>query len=333
MKVYTSDKIRNISLLGHSGSGKTMLAEAMIHATGVTNRLGRVEDGTTVGDWDEEEVKRTQSINTSLIPCEWKGAKINVLDTPGYPDFVGEVISALSVTEAGIIVIDAVAGVEVGTELAWQYLEQANKPRLLFINKMDRDNANFERALNSVRENFEGTFVPLVLPVGSESSFQGVVSVIDEKAYLGGEGKPGDVPGDLANALEEAKLALVEAAAESDDELLMKYLEGEELSPAEIASGLKNAIAQGQVTPVFCGSATNEIGIRTLMNIILAMAPSPVDSAPYAAQRGEEAIELSGATDGPDRRACLQNHCRSLCRTNHHVSCFLRVDSIRCPAV
>ncbi|RME47703.1 MAG: GTP-binding protein, partial [Chloroflexi bacterium] len=179
MKVYSSDKIRNIALLGHSGSGKTMLAEAMIHATGATNRLGRIEDGTTVADWDEEEIKRRQSINTSLVPCEWQGNKINVLDTPGYPDFVGDVISALRVVEAGIVVVDAVSGVEVGTELAWQALEQAGLPRFVFINKMDRDNANFERALAALREAFDGNFVPLLLPVGSESNFKGVVSVVD----------------------------------------------------------------------------------------------------------------------------------------------------------
>ena len=299
MKVYTSDKIRNIALLGHGGSGKTMLAEAMIHATGATNRLGRVEDGTTVGDWDEEEINRTQSINTSLVPCEWKGNKINVLDTPGYPDFVGEVIGALRVTEAAIVVIDAVSGVEVGTELAWQYLEQANRPRFIFINKMDRDNANFDRALKSVTEAFEGNFVPLLLPIGKESSFQGVASVIHGKAFQGTEAKTVDIPDDMADALEEANLTLIEAAAESDDDLLMKYLEGETLSAAEIADGLTTAILQGDVVPVFCGSATQEIGIRKTMDMILDLVPTPAEAGPYPAILGDEEGEIENDPDGP----------------------------------
>jgi elongation factor G len=286
-------------LLGHGGSGKTMLAEAMIHATGATNRLGRVEDGTTVADWDEEEIKRTQSINTSLVPCEWRGNKINVLDTPGYPDFVGEVISALRVTEAAIVAIDAVSGVEVGTELAWQYLDQAQRPRFVFINKMDRDNASFERALNSIKEAFDGNFVPLLLPIGSESNFQGVASVMHGKAFLGADAKASDIPDDMADALEEANLILVEAAAESDDDLLMKYLDGDTLSAAEIASGLKTAIRQGEVIPVFCGSAPREIGVRTLMDMILDLVPSPADAGPYPAVIDGEESEIEGVADGP----------------------------------
>ncbi len=299
MKVYTNDKIRNIALLGHGGSGKTMLAEAMIHATGATNRLGRVEDGTTVADWDEEEISRTQSINSSLVPCEWKGNKINVLDTPGYPDFVGEIISSLRVVEAAVVVVDAVSGVEVGTELAWQYLEQSKGPRFVFINKMDRDNASFERALNSINEAFEGNFLPFLLPIGSEANFQGVVSVMHQEAYLGTEAKRAGVPDDMAGALEEANLALVEAAAESDDDLLMKYLDGETLSASEIASGLTTAIRQGDVVPVFCGSATHEIGIRTMMNMVIELVPSPADAGPYAAIIDGEESTIAGAADGP----------------------------------
>ena len=299
MKVYTSDKIRNVALLGHSGSGKTSLAEAMIHATGATNRLGRVEDGTTVSDWDEEEIKRTQSVNLSVVPCEWQGAKLNLIDTPGYPDFVGEVISALRVAEAGIIVIDAVAGVEVGSELAWQYLEQSGMPRFLLINKMDRDYASFDRALNSVREALPGNFVPLLLPVGSEADFAGVVSLLDGKAYLGSEGTPGDAPADMAEALEKARLTVVESAAESDDDLLMKYLDGETLSPEEIAGGLATAIREGGIVPVLCGSATHELGVHSIMDLILSMVPSPLEAGPYRAQQDGRDIELSGEAGGP----------------------------------
>ncbi len=298
MKVYPSDKIRNIALMGHSGSGKTILAEAMVHATGVTSRMGRIEDGTTISDWDEEEIKRSQSINTSLIPVEWSGHKINVLDTPGYPDFIGDVISALRVSEAGMVVLDAVAGIEVGTELAWQHLEQEEKPRFIFINKMDRDNANFQRVLDALNNTFEGNFVPVLLPIGAEGNLSGVVSVIEGKAYLGPEGAPGDVPAELEDALEEAKLTLVEAAAESDDELLMKYLEGEELTPDEVFTGLKNAIRAGAVVPVFSGSASKEIGIRAAMDLILSLVPSPVDAAPYPALIDGEEGELPGDANG-----------------------------------
>lgn len=299
MKVYTSDKIRNIALLGHSGSGKTMLTEAMIHATGVTNRLGHVEDGTTVSDWDEEEIKRTQSINLSVVPCEWASHKINVLDTPGYPDFLGETISALHVSEAAIIIVDAVSGVEVGTELAWQYLDQRQLPRFVFINKMDRDHANFERTLKALGEAFDGNFVPLLLPIGSAADFKGVVSVVDGKAYLDADGKATSAPAEMATALEEANLVLVEAAAESDDDLLMKYLEGETLTANEIAAGLKTAICSGSVIPVLCGSATHELGVRITMDLILSLVPSPVEGGPYPILINDEESELAGTADGP----------------------------------
>ncbi len=299
MKVYTSDKIRNIAMLGHSGSGKTILTEAMLYATGATNRLGRVEDGTTVSDWDEDEIKRGQSINLSLVPCEWSGHKINLLDTPGYSDFLGEVISALRVSEAAMMVVDAVSGVEVGTELAWQYLDQRKLPRFVFVNKMDRDNANFDRVLQSLKDNFDATFVPFFLPVGSEADFQGIVSVLDEKAYLGSEAKAGPVPDDLADALEEARLTLVEAAAESDDELLMKYLDGEALTAEEITNGLKAAMHSGGLVPVLCGSATHQLGVRPAMDLILSLVPSPLDAGPYPALIDGEETELDGTPDGP----------------------------------
>ncbi len=299
MKVYTSDKIRNVALLGHSGSGKTSLSEAMLHVTGGSNRLGRVEDGTTAADWDEDEIRRKQSISASLIPCEWQGHKINVLDTPGYPDFLGEVLGAVHVAEAGMVVVDAVAGVEVGTELAWQYLEQAGKPRFVFINKMDRDNSSFERALESIGEALVGRFVPVMLPVGAESGFKGVISVLDRKAYLGKDGKASDVPAEMADAVEEAMTAIMEVAAESNDDLLMKYLEGESLTAAEVTAGLMAAIRSGGAVPVLCGSATHELGVHAAMNAILAMVPSPVEAGPYRAFQKDSEITLANNGSGP----------------------------------
>jgi elongation factor G len=236
--VYSTDKLRNVVFLGHGSSGKTSLAEAMLFNTGAINRMGKVEEGTTVSDFDEEEIRRRISLNLTLVPCEWDQHKINVLDTPGYLDFVGEVMSAIRVADAGVVLIDAVSGVEVGTELAWQHADNQHLPRIVFVNKMDRDNSNFQGTLEMLREKFEGLFVPIQLPIGEQSEFKGVVDLIEMKAYLGDGAKASDVPDDLLEAAEEAQMALIEAAAEGDDELIVKYLDGEELTDAEIAKGL-----------------------------------------------------------------------------------------------
>ena len=221
--VYNTDNLRNVVLLGHGSSGKTSLAEAMLFNTGAINRMGKVEEGTTVSDFDEEEIRRRISLNLALIPCEWDQHKINVLDTPGYLDFVGEVISAIRVADAGIVLVDAVSGVEVGTELAWQHADNARLPRLVFINKMDRDNANFQGTLDMLRDKFEGLFVPIQLPIGEQADFEGVVDLIEMQAYLGDGAQASDVPDHMAEPAEEAHLALIEAAAEGDDELILTY--------------------------------------------------------------------------------------------------------------
>jgi elongation factor G len=273
--VYSTDKLRNVVLLGHGSSGKTSLAETMLFNTGAINRIGKVEDGATVSDFDEEEMRRHISLNLTLLPCEWEKHKINVLDTPGYLDFVGEVISAIRVAEAGIVLVDAVAGVEVGTELAWQHADHRHLPRFVFINKMDRDNANFQRTLDTLREKFEGNFVPIQIPIGEQANFKGVVDLIEMKAYIGEESQPGNVPDDLVESAEDARLALIEAAAEGDDELIVKYLDGEELTNAEIASGLAAGIAAGTVIPVLCGSATRNLGVRALLHTIVRNLPGP----------------------------------------------------------
>jgi elongation factor G len=273
--VYSTDKLRNVVLLGHGSSGKTSLAEAMLFNTGAINRMGKVEEGSTVSDFDEEELRRRISLNLTLIPCEWKGYKINVLDTPGYLDFLGEVISAIRVADAGIVLVDAVSGVEVGTELAWQHADNRGLPRLVFVNKMDRDNASFENTLGMLREKFDGLFVPIQLPVGEQASFKGVVDLIEMKAYLGDKGEATEVPADLMDAVEEARMALIEAAAEGDDELIVKYLDGEELSDDEIARGLAAGVGAGTVIPVLCGSASHNLGVRALLQTILRNLPGP----------------------------------------------------------
>ncbi len=275
MASFTTAQLRNVTLIGHSSSGKTTLAESMVFDTGATSRRGRVEDGTTVADWDDEAIRRRISVGAAVVPCEHKGHKINVLDTPGFIDFVGEVKGAISVADAGIVLIDPVSGVEVGTELGWDYLNERNLPRIVFVNKMDRENAQFERVLDNLRQVFSGTIVPVQIPVGEGSEFKGVVDLITMKAFLGEGASASDVPGNLASEVEEARTQLVEAAAEGDDELIMKYLEGEELTAEEINRGLRAGIASGKVIAVFCGSAVNNIGIRPFMDALITYMPDP----------------------------------------------------------
>ncbi|MDE0430205.1 MAG: elongation factor G [Caldilineaceae bacterium] len=299
MADYTTDRIRNVTILGHGSSGKTSLAEALLFNEGGSNRLGRVEDGSTVSDWDAEEQRRGISINLAIVPVESQNTRLTLIDTPGYLDFVGEVISGLAVSEAGLVLIDSVAGVEVGTELAWEQLDAARKPRLIFINKMDRENANFERALGSINEAFSGTILPFQLPIGAGESFEGVVNLVDMKAYLGADATVADIPAGLEDAAEEARQALIDAAAETDDELIMKYLEGEELTEDEVRQGLRQGVREGQIIPVFCGSAIANIGLRSLVRALISYVPSPVDVASPAANGEEEEIELAAAADGP----------------------------------
>ena len=299
MAEITTDKLRNVTILGHGSSGKTSLAETLLFNGGGSNRLGRVEDGSTVSDWDAEEQRRGISINLAIVPVESQDTRLNLIDTPGYLDFVGEVISGLAVSEAGLVLVDSVAGVEVGTELAWEQLDAAEKPRLIFINKMDRENANFERALGSINEAFSGTILPFQLPVGAGESFEGVVNLVDMKAYLGADATVVDIPAGMEDAAEEARQALIDAAAETDDELIMKYLEGEELTEDEVRQGLRQGVREGQIIPVFCGSAISNIGLRSLVRALISYVPSPVDVASPAANGEEDQVELAAAADGP----------------------------------
>src|SRR5919199_2694358 len=229
MNEYKADKIRNVAFIGHSSSGKTTLSEALLFNTGATSRQGRVEDGNTVSDFDPEEQRRHISLNTSLIPCEWNGYKINILDTPGYLDFVGEVKGALRVADCAVVLVDAVSGIEVGTDLVWQYCEELKLPRIIYINKMDRENADFDRVLNQLRERYGKTVVAMQLPLGREAQFKGEVNVVNRKAFVGHDSNASEVPVELKETVEERRLELVEIAAESDDRLIEKYLGGEEL--------------------------------------------------------------------------------------------------------
>lgn len=279
MKNYKSDMIRNVGLVGHSGSGKTSLAEAMLYNSGATDRLGKIDDGNTVCDYDPEEIKRKISISTSLAPCEWKNIKINVLDTPGYFDFVGEVKSTLRVVENAVIVTCAVSGVEVGTEQVFKYAKDAGLPCIFFINKMDRENANFNKVLDQIRELFGSKAVPFQLPIGSEANFKGVVDVVAQKAYTfdGKSVKECPIPDELKDEMENYRSMIMEVVAETDDELLMKYLEGEELTQDEIQKGLSVGVRKGDIYPILCGSSLTNKGITLLMDTIVNYAASPED--------------------------------------------------------
>lgn len=296
MKEYTTEFLRNIALVSHGGAGKTMLAEAFLHATGATTRLGKVEDGTTISDYDEEEIRRKISIYASMIPVEHRDHKVNVIDAPGYNDFVGEAISALSVADGAIILVDAVAGVEVGTELAWRYINDFSLPRFFLINKMDRDNADFEKTYAALEEFARGhdkRTIKIQLPVGEKQNFKGVVDIIGMKAYMADGKTAAEIPADLKEAAEKAHFTLVEAAAEGEDELMEKYLENGSLSDEEIVRGLKNVINAGDFIPVFCAAGGRELGVIPLLNAIVDLMPSPLNAPKRVAQGrdGEEALK------------------------------------------
>jgi elongation factor G len=299
MKEYSTEQIRNVALVSHSGAGKTMLAEACLHYSGATTRLGQIEDGTTVGDFEEEEIRRNLSLSTAIIPIEHKDHKINLLDTPGYTDFVGEVISALRVADSAFVLVDSVAGAEVGTEIALTYCDEFNLPSFVLINKMNRENADFNKALGSVQEISEARLIPVQLPWGEKLDFNGVIDLLTMKAYAGDGKEASDIPGEFVDDAETARMELIEAAAEGEDELLMKYLDGEELSSEEIARGLLGAVRSGSYIPVFVAAGSAEIGIAPLLNAIVDLVPSPAEAPPMTAQGKDGDEELIASDAGP----------------------------------
>ncbi|MDQ3247955.1 MAG: GTP-binding protein, partial [Chloroflexota bacterium] len=299
MAKFSTAQIRNVAVLGHGGSGKTTLTEALLFKTGITTRLGRVEDGTTTADWDPEEQRRGLSINLAVVPIEYENTKINLIDTPGYLDFAGEQISALHVAEAGLVLVDAVAGAEVGTELAWDALNEAMCPRIVFVNKMDRENANFQRTIESLRATLGNTkIIPMQLPIGEAEGFQGVVSLVTMKAYLGKGGTEAPIPADMVAEAEAARIYMAEAAAETDDELIIKYLDGEELTPDEVRHALHQGVRNGLIAPVYCGSAAQDVGLERLLQALGRYVPAPTESKMTATQDGNS-LELANDPSGP----------------------------------
>src|SRR5713101_369349 len=287
MKVYTAEHIRNVALISHVGSGKTSLIDAALYDSGAVTRQGKVDDGTSISDYDPDELKRHMSLNVKVLPVEWKDHKINFIDTPGYADFVGEVKAGLRVADAALVVVTAEKGVEVGTELTWQYADERKLPRMVLINKLDRENTSFDQALESLRNQFGLKVVPLQLPIGEQSGFKGVIDLVSQKGYTfegGNKVQEVPIPADLKDKISSYREQLIESAVESDDEVMEKFLEGEELSDEEILSVVKKGTRSGLLIPVLCGSASKNVGVQTLLDAIVDYMPSAADSVPEDAQ-------------------------------------------------
>jgi len=291
MKDYATADIRNVALVAHGGTGKTSLTEAMAFRAGLVSRLGRVDDGSTLSDFDPDEIKRKISVNLSLVPLEWKSAKINLVDTPGYADFVGEEKSGLRAADSAIVLVDASAGVQVGTENAWRFADERALPRMIFISRIDRENAEFDRAVEGIVAQFGRRCAPIQIPIGSQDHFQGVVDLIALKAHTGEKDEEGPVPPDLEQQASAYRERLVEAIAENDDELLSKFLEGGDLSEDELRTGLRAAVVSGTVVPILVGSGTKNIGVTGVLDAIIGYAPSPADAGPLKAKTPSGADE------------------------------------------
>lgn len=293
MKTYSAENIRNVALLGHSSSGKTTLTEAVLFATGVTKRQGKVEDGNTVSDFDKEEIKRGVSIGLSVIPVEYKGTKFNLLDTPGYFDFIGEMYGAKRASEGSVLVVDASSGIEVGTEKAWKNLEKYVTPRIIFLNKMDKEDIKFDELVADLKEKFDEKIIPCALPIGEADGFKGFISVLDRKAYEynGKERKEAELTSEQEERINDIRESLMEKIAETDEELLEKYFEGEEFTKEEISKGLKSSIANGDLVPLVVGSAEKAIGADFLLEVIETYIPSPKSAGSYTGLKDGEEVE------------------------------------------
>tara|TARA_Y100000588_G_scaffold252860_2_gene267414 strand:- start:940 stop:2973 length:2034 start_codon:yes stop_codon:yes gene_type:complete len=293
MNEPNSTQIRNIVLLSHTGAGKTMLAESMLNAAGVSTRMGSVEDGTTVSDYEPEESKRGSSIQLSVLRCPWRSNRFNLLDTPGYADFRGEVLSGARVADSALIIVSAPSSVEVGTQQMWKIADQHDLPRIVYVSKMDRENADFQKVVDDLKERFGRQCVPLTVPIGSEDNFSGVIDLLDSKAQ---------VPDTLQSSIESFRELLTEAIAESDDELATKYLEGETLTDDELKQGLKTGIANGNIVPILSGDSQSKKGINELMDALSEYMPSG-ESGTVASDKSGESIEIKG--DGKSNLAAL----------------------------
>ena len=305
MKVYDAPAIRNVAVVGHSGAGKTQLVSAMLFDAGAVNRFGRVDDGTTVTDYDEEEIARKHTLACSLAYVEWNRHKINFIDTPGMANFLSDARAALRVSDGALVVVDAVAGVEVSTEKVWEAAADLDVPRVVVLNRLDRERASMDRSLESLRAVFGRAVVPVQLPIGEEKAFRGVIDLVAMKAWTfagDGSGKPteGAIPADLESPAQAAREALIEMVAEADDALMEKFFDAGTLTQEELLSGLKRGIGAGRVFPVLCASAIANIGIQPLLDALIAYVPSPAERPLKAkALKSDDEVRAEAKADGP----------------------------------
>jgi len=287
LKSYDADHVFNVALVSHGGAGKTSLVEAMLFRAGATTRMGSVEEGTTITDFDADEVKRRMSVSLALAPLEWKDNKVNLLDTPGYADFFGEVVEGIHVADGVVVVVDGVSGVQVGTEQVWRAADERDLPRVVFVNKLERENADFERVLGGLRERYGKEVVPLTIPLGREHGLSGVIELIGRSAYRGDAREPStDLPAEAADAVERLREMLVESVCEIDDELLNQYLEGEEIAEDALRATLATGVQTRALIPVLCGAATRQLGVDCLLDAIVNLLP-PAAEAALPVQDGE----------------------------------------------
>jgi len=305
MAKYESKSLRNLAIVGHGGTGKTSLCESFLFISGKNERLGRVDDGTSIMDYEPEEQKRRISISSSINFVEWNKYKINIIDTPGDSNFTYDIKCSMSVVENALVVIDAVSGVEFQTQKVWEYADGFNLPRIVFINRLDRERADFSAALASIKNKFSKKVTPVCLPIGKEDKFNGIVDLISSKAYLfsdnKGAGKATDIPADMADEAKNMRNAMVEDIAETDDDLMNKYLEAGELTAEEIKQGLRKGVTSGNLIPVVCGSAIKGIGISLLLDLIVDSMASPVDRGAIKGKKpgGDAAAERKTSEDEP----------------------------------
>ncbi|HYL42258.1 MAG TPA: elongation factor G [Ktedonobacteraceae bacterium] len=281
MKVYRAEQIHNVALISHVGAGKTSLVDAALYDSGAVTRQGKVDEGSSISDFDPDELKRRMSLNAKVLPVEWKNSKINFIDTPGYADFAGEVKAGLRVADAALVVVTAEKGVEVGTELTWQYANERNLPRIVLVNKLDRENTSFDNALKSLRDQFGLKVVPLQIPIGEQANFKGVVDLVTQKGYTfegGNKVQEIAIPAELKESIASYREQLIESAVESDDTIMEKFLEGEELSDEEVLSVVQMGTRTGQLIPVLCGSASKNIGVQALLDAIVEYLPNAAES-------------------------------------------------------
>jgi len=303
MKQYTPDKIRNVAIVGHGGAGKTMLVEHMLYTAGMTDRVGTVDSGTAQADFDPLEIKRKISIGASVVPLEWHDHKINLIDVPGYPDFVGDLHSVARVVEAMIIVCEAKRDLDVGFELAWEVAEQHGLARCIFVNKLERDNADYEGLIDTLHQNYGRKVVNVQVPLGTQANFEGVIDLLSMKVYKGKDRgvEIAEIPANLASDVDYRREKMMDAAAEGDDDLAMKYLEGETLTEEEVEHGLLVGTETGRVIPVLLGSAATGIGVATLLDRIIGELPSPVE-----VPRMHKEVELDPDPKGPLATFCFK---------------------------